>query len=66
MTNSFGYVTLGWNTKTRMFNLAFKKDLKNKRSMVKSRFDSGQGGQMAQVKKILEQKGQGLILMARG
>ena len=42
-----------------MFNLGFKKELKKRRY--------GQEAQMmSQVKKVLEQKGQGLILMVRG
>ena len=42
-----------------MFNIGFKKDLVKRKKI-------GQDDQMmVQVKKILEQKGQGLILMAR-
>lgn len=43
-----------------MFNIGSKKEVKKKRNI-------GQQEQMTtQVKKILEQKGQGLILMVRG
>lgn len=50
-----------------MFNIGLKRDLKKRRRAGQSRLYMGQGDQMTtQVKKILEQKGQGLILMVRG
>ena len=42
-----------------MFNIGFKKELLKKRKFTQEQ------QMMVQVKKILEQKGQGLILMAR-
>lgn len=43
-----------------MFNIGLKKDLKKKRKI------ESQDLMATQVRKILEQKGQGLILMVRG
>ena len=79
LTNSFGYATLDLSSGTIMFNIlknsfmdktdrgfsissaiGLKRFIKRKRSLV-------QGEQMSvQVRKVLEQKGQGLILMVRG
>lgn len=50
-----------------MFNIGLKRDLKIRRRVNQDNLGSGNGNQMTtQVKKILEQKGQGLILMVRG
>ena len=59
LTNSFGYDNLVLRTTQAMFNLGFKKDIKRKRVV-------GQQEQMTtQVKKILGQRDQGLILMVK-
>lgn len=50
-----------------MFNIGLKSDIKKKEKPGRSRLENGQYEIMVgQVKKILEQKGQGLILMVRG
>ena len=60
LTNSFGYDNLVWSTTKQMFNLILKKDKRRKRVL-------GQEEQMAsQVKKVLGQRDQGLILMVKG
>ncbi len=49
-----------------MFNFGIKKDLRKRRDN-QYRLNNGRDEQVVtQVRKILEQKGQGLILMARG
>jgi hypothetical protein len=60
LTNSFSYVNLDWSTERIMFNIGLKKEVKRKKRIGSEELMN------SQVRKVLEQKGQGLILMARG
>lgn len=69
MTNSFCYVNLDLSKEIVMFNIGLKKNLIQRLGVTNlpRKRQVGSGEQMSsQVKKVLEQRGQGLILMVRG
>lgn len=63
LTNSFAYVTLVWSSDIQMFNLSLKRKIGGSRASLRA----GQKDQMlSQVRKVLGQRDQGLILMVKG